>query len=124
MLNPPCCAPAAGISVANNGALNVNGVLVTNNAAPGIIVQDNSSVRLIGPSNVTHNAIGVEVTDVSSAGLFLAPSISGNSTADVVCGPDSDAHGDLSAVGKINCPQFKPQQNAVAPPRHGKSPIP
>ncbi len=124
MLNPPCCAPAAGISVANNGALDVQGGLVANNAAPGIIVQDNSSVRLIGPLSITNNPRGVQVTDVSSAGLFLAPSISGNSSVDVVCGPDSDAHGDLSAVGKINCPQFRPQLNAVAPPKHGKAPIP
>jgi len=124
MLNPPCCAPAAGISVASNSDLDVQGGVVTNNAAPGIILQDNSSARLIGPLSIKNNPIGVEVTDVSSAGLFLAPSISGNSTADVVCGPDSDAHGDLSAVGKLICPQFRPQQNAVAPPRHGKAPIP
>lgn len=126
-LNPPCCVPAAGISLANNATLDLTGGQVTNNAGPGVIAQDNSSVRLIGQTNqlsVANNPIGVEVTDASSAALFMAPSISGNSSADVVCGPDAVAHGDLSAVGKINCPQFKRQQNAVAPPKHGKSPIP
>ena len=122
--NPPCCAPDAGISVANNGGLDVQAGLVTNNAAPGIIVEDNSSVRLIGPLSITSNPIGVEVSAVSSAALFLAPSIIGNAGGDVVCGPDSDAHGDLSAVGKLNCPQFKPQQNAVAPRKHRKTGIP
>jgi hypothetical protein len=122
-LNPPCCAPAAGISLANNATLDLTGGQVTNNAAPGVIAQDNSSVRLIGQLNqlsISKNPIGVEVTDASSAAFFMAPSISGNSSADVVCGPDAVAHGDLSAAGKLNCPQFRPQQNAVAPPRHGK----
>jgi hypothetical protein len=119
-LNPICCSPAAGISVANNADLDMQGGQVTSNGAPGLIVQDNSSVRLIGTTSITNNPIGVKVTDVSSAGLFLAPSISGNSTADVVCGPDSVAHGDLSAVGKVICPQFKPQQIAGALPKHGK----
>ncbi len=119
-LNPICCSPAAGISVANNADLDMQGGQVTSNGAPGVIVQDNSSVRLIGTTSITNNPIGVKVTDVSSAGLFLAPSISGNSTADVVCGPDSVAHGDLSAVGKVICPQFKPQQIAGALPKHGK----
>lgn len=123
-LNPPCCASLGGISVANNADLDMQGGLVANNGARGIIVQDNSSARIIGPLSITNNPIGLEVTDASSAALFLAPSILGNSSADVVCGPDAVAHGDLSAVGKVNCPQFKPQQNAVAPPKHGKSPLP
>lgn len=126
-LNPPCCVPAAGISLGNNAALDLTGGQITNNAAPGVIVQDNSSVRLVGQLNqlsVSNNPIGVEVTDASSAALFMAPSISGNSSVDVVCGPDAVAHGDLSAVGKVNCPQFRPQQNAVARPKHGKAPIP
>jgi hypothetical protein len=125
-LNPPCCAPAAGISLGNNATLDLGGAQVTNNGGPGVIAQDNSSVRLIGPLplSITHNPIGVEVTDVSSVGLFLAPSVSGNSTADIVCGPDSAAHGDPSAVGKINCPQFRPQQNAVTPPPRNRKVIP
>lgn len=119
-LNPPCCAPAAGISVANSGALDVQGGLITNNPAPGIIVQDNSSVRLIGPLTITDNPIGVQVTDVSSAAFFLAPSISGNTKLDVVCGPESVAHGDNSAVGKSNCPQFRHEDNPLTLPKHGK----
>lgn len=120
-LNPFCCAPPAGISLGNNASLDVTAGLVTNNSAPGVIVQDNSSLRLIGLLTITQNPVGVQVTDVSSAVLFFAPTISGNTQVDVACGPDSDAHGDLSAVGKVNCPQFRPQQNAVAPPRHGKA---
>ena len=123
-LAPVCCAPAAGISLGNNASVDLQTAQVANNAGPGVIAQDNSSVRVLGPSSITGNPIGVEVTDVSSAALFLAPSITGNAGGDVVCGSDSDAHGDLSAVGKINCPQFRPQQNAAAPPRHRKSPIP
>lgn len=122
-LNPVCCAPDAGISLADNSSLDIQGGQVMSNAAPGVIVEDNSSVRLIGPLSITNNPIGVKVTAVSSASLFMAPSVSGNSTADVVCGPDSDAHGDVSAVGKIICPQFKPQQLAGALPKHGR-PIP
>lgn len=126
-LNPMCCAPEAGISLGNNATLDLSAGEVTNNAAPGIFVQDNSSVRLIGQLgqlSVTNNPIGLEVTDASSAGLFMAPSISGNSSGDVVCGPDAVAHGDLSAVGKLNCPQFRSQQNAVGLPKRGKAPIP
>jgi hypothetical protein len=125
-LNPPCCAPAAGVSLGNNATLDLNAGQVMNNGGPGVIAQDNSSVRVIGQFNqlsITNNPVGVEVTDASSAALFMAPSISGNTGGDVVCGPDAVAHGDLAAVGKINCPQFRPQQNAVAPPKHGK-PIP
>jgi len=118
--NPPCCAPTAGISVANNSSLDLGGAQVTGNSAPGVLVQDDSSVRVIGPLTITGNPIGVEVVNASSAAFFLTPTITGNSTADVVCGPDSIAYGDLSAVGKTVCPQFKPQQNAVAPPKHGK----
>lgn len=126
-VNPPCCAPAAGISLGNNASVDLLGGQVMSNSGPGVIAQDNSSVRVIGGSNqlgITKNPIGVEVTDVSSVALFMAPSISGNSSVDIVCGPNAVAHGDLSAVGKINCPQFRPQVNAVAPPKHGKSPIP
>lgn len=122
-LNPPCCAPAAGVSLGNNATLDLNAGQVMNNGGPGVIAQDNSSVRVIGQFNqltITNNPVGVEVTDASSAALFMAPSISGNTGGDVVCGPDAVAHGDLSAVGKINCPQFRPQQNAVAPPKHSK----
>lgn len=122
-LNPPCCAPTAGISLAHDASLDLIAGQVTNNGAPGLIVEGNSSVRLIGPLTITKNPVGVQVTAVSSLALYLAPSVSGNSSADIVCGPDSDAYGDSSAVGKLNCPQFRPQQNAVAPPRHGK-PIP
>lgn len=123
-LAPVCCAPAAGISLANNSSVDLQTAQIANNAAPGVIAEDNSSVRIVGPTSITGNPIGVEVEEVSSTALFLAPTISGNSGGDVVCGPDSDAHGDLSAVGKINCPQFRPQVNAVAPRKHGKSPIP
>lgn len=126
-VNPPCCAPAAGISLGNNASVDLLGGQVMNNSGPGVIAQDNSSVRVIGGSNqlsITKNPIGVEVTDVSSVALFMAPGISGNSSVDIVCGSAAVAHGDLSAVGKINCPQFRPQVNAVAPPKHGKSPIP
>jgi hypothetical protein len=122
-LNPPCCAPAAGISLANNSALDLTGGQVTNNAAPGVIVQDNSSVRLIGQLNqlsVANNPIGLEVTDASSAAFFMAPSISGNTKIDVVCGPESVAHGDNSAVGRSNCPQFRHEANPSAPTKHGK----
>jgi len=125
--NPPCCAPAAGISLGNNATVDLIGGQIMNNGGSGVIADDNSSVRIIGQMNqlsITKNPIGVEVKDASSAALFMAPTISGNSTADLLCGPDSVAHGDLSAVGKINCPQFRPQQNAVAPPKHGKSAIP
>jgi hypothetical protein len=111
----------------NNATLDLSAADVTNNAAPGIIAQDNSSVRLIGRSgqvSIARNPIGVEVTDVSSLGLFLAPSVSGNSTADIVCGPGSAAHGDPSAVGKINCPQYRPQLNAVTPPPRNRKVIP
>lgn len=122
-LNPPCCAPAAGISVDENSNLDMQVGQVTHNGAPGIIIQDDSSARLIGPLSITNNPVGVQVTAVSSLALYLAPSVSGNSNGDIVCGPDSDAHGDSSAVGKVICPQFRSQQNGVAPPRRGK-PIP
>lgn len=124
ILNPPCCAPSAGISLAHDASLDLLAGQVMNNAAPGVIVEGNSSVRLIGPLTITKNPVGVQVTAVSSLALYLAPSVLGNSSADIVCGPDSDAYGDLSAVGKVICPQFRSQQNGVAPPRHGKSPIP
>lgn len=121
-LNPVCCAPNAGVSLTNNSSLDLTGGQVMSNAAPGVIVQDNSSVRLIGPVSITNNLIGLEVTDVSSAAFFVAPSISGNLSVDVVCGPSAVAHGDLSAVGKMNCPQFRPQLNAVTmPPRNRKA---
>jgi hypothetical protein len=119
-LNPPCCAPAAGVSLGNNATLDLNAGQVMNNGGPGVIAQDNSSVRVIGQFNqlsITNNPVGVEVTDASSAALFMAPQHFGQHR------PDAVAHGDLSAVGKINCLQFRPQQNAVAPPKHGK-PIP
>jgi hypothetical protein len=121
--NPPCCAPAAGVSVAENADLDMQAGVVTNNAAPGIIMQDSASVRLIGPLSITHNPIGVEVTDASSAALFLAPSISGNTVLDVVCGPESVAHGDNSAVARSNCPQFRSERNSSALPKRGK-PLP
>jgi hypothetical protein len=120
-LNPPCCAPAAGISLGNNASVDLLAGQVTNNSGPGVIAQDNSSVRLIGPISITHNPIGVEVTDASSAALFLAPNISGNPVWDVVCGPESVAHGDNSTVGRSNCPQFRHEANPVAlPKQHGK----
>jgi hypothetical protein len=123
-VNPPCCSPAAGVSVANNSELDISAGLVTDNSSPGVLVQDNSSVRFVGSLiTVTRNPIGVEVIDVSSAALFLAPSISGNTKLDLVCGPESVAHGDNSAVGRSNCPQFRHEANPSALTKHGK-PIP
>lgn len=116
----PCCALPAGISVASNAQLDITAVLVTNNSAPGVLVQDDSSVRIIGPLTINQNPIGVQVINASTAALFFAPTITGNTTIDVVCGPDSVAYGDTSAVGKISCPQFKPQANPVTPPKPGK----
>jgi hypothetical protein len=113
-LNPVCCAPDAGVSLTNNSSLDLSGGQITNNAAPGVIVQDNSSVRLIGPLSITNNPIGLEVTDASSAALFFAPSISGNTILDVVCGPESVAHGDNSAVARSNCPQFRSERSSSA----------
>jgi hypothetical protein len=82
---------------------------------------DNSSVRIIGPLTITRNPIGVEVTDVSSAAFFLAPSVSGNTDRDVVCGLESVAHGDASAVGTTSkCPQFRHAKDFAALPKHGK----
>lgn len=122
-----CCAPPAGISIASNAQLDILAGLVTNNFAPGLIVQDDSSVRIIGSQGslaITQNPVGVSVTNVSTAAFFLAPSVSGNTAFDLVCGPDSVAYGDNSAVGKTNCPQFQRQANPGLPPKHGKSPIP
>ena len=119
-LNPPCCLPPAGISVANNSELDLTAGLITDNSSPGVLVQDNSSVRFIGPLTITRNPIGVEVTDVSSAALFLAPSISGNTKLDVVCGPESVAHGDNSAIGRSDCPQFRREDHPSVPAKRGK----
>ena len=121
-----CCALPAGISVASNSQLDMTAGLVTNNSAPGLIVQDDSSVRIIGNGSIsiTRNPVGVSVTNVSTAEFVFAPSISGNTGFDLVCGQDSVAYGDNSAVGKTICPQFQRQANPGLPPKHGKSPIP
>ncbi|HXM97525.1 MAG TPA: hypothetical protein VN982_03530 [Candidatus Dormibacteraeota bacterium] len=123
-LHPPCCAPSAGIAVANNGSLDIQAGLVTHNAAPGIIIEDNSSVRLVGPLSITRNPIGVQVTDVSSAAFFLAPSVSGNTRVDVACGPESVAHGDASAVGTSHCPQFRHHREFSADSTRHNKPMP
>jgi len=123
-LTPPsCCALPAGISVAFNAQLDISAALVTDNSAPGLLVQDDSSVRIIGSVGslaITQNPVGVSVTNVSTAALFLAPSISGNVGFDLACGPDSVAYGDLSAVGKSDCPQFRRVPNPGQPPGPGK----
>ena len=66
-VNPPCCSPAAGISLGNNASVDLLGGQVMNNSGPGVIAQDNSSVRVIESNqlSITKNPIGVEVTDVS-----------------------------------------------------------
>jgi hypothetical protein len=121
--NPPCCSPSAGINVEYNAHLDMQAGQVMNNSAPGVLIHDDSSARFIGPLSVTRNPVGVQLSDLSSAALFLAPSISGNAPFDLVCGPDSGAHGDASALGKSNCPQFKPQLHSGPLPKHGR-PIP
>ena len=119
-LSTECCALPAGISVANNSALDISAGTVANNSAPGLLVQDNSSVRVIGSNgtlSITQNPVGISVTNVSTAALFLAASVSGNSTFDLTCGPDSVAYGDLSGVAKTSCQQFKQLANPGKPPK-------
>jgi hypothetical protein len=122
-----CCALPAGISVANNADLDISAGLVINNSAPGLLVQDNSSVRIIGGTgslSITQNPVGVSVTNVSTAALFLAPSVSGNANFDITCGPDAVAYGDLSAVGRTSCQQFKQLPNPGQPPKRRGKPLP
>ena len=118
-----CCVVPAGVSVVNNGDLDITAATVVNNSAPGVVISDNSSTRLIGSLgtiNISQNPTGVSVTNVSSLALFLSPTITGNSGSDVSCGPDSVAYGDLSGVGKTSCQQFK-TVNTPAPHKHAAS---
>jgi hypothetical protein len=118
-----CCVLPAGISVSNNADLDLAAGTVINNSAPGLLIQDNSSTRVIGSLgtlSISQNPVGISVTNVSSVALFLAPSVSGNATFDVSCGPDSVAYGDLSAVGKTSCQQFKSLPNPVQPTKAGR----
>jgi hypothetical protein len=64
------------------------------------------------------------VTNVSTAALFLAPSVTGNVSSDLSCGPDSVGYGDLSNVGKNGCAQFKSQTNPGNPPKKASKPLP
>jgi hypothetical protein len=122
-----CCALPAGISVANNSDLDISAGTVANNSAPGLLVQDNSSARVIGTIgslSITQNPVGISVTNVSTAALFLAPSVTGNTGSDLACGPDSVGYGDLTNVGKNGCAQFKAVANPGKAPKAASKPLP
>ncbi len=124
-----CCVLAAGINVVTGSRLQFRSGLVTDNFAPGLLVHDNSVVRIFGPGlagqtvRITNNPVGVEVTNLSTAALFLGPIISGNTGPDLSCSPESVAYGDGSGVGRINCPGFKVQPLPGAPVPPPRSPF-
>lgn len=106
-----CCAAAAGVSLAVNATMEMNGASIYNNSGPGIHMTDNASARIFGPVSVTGNQGGVVLQNSSTALLYFAPSLSGNSSSDLSCTSDSRAYGDGTAIGRINCSGFQAQTN-------------
>jgi hypothetical protein len=74
--------------------------------------------------SITQNPVGISVTNVSTAALFLAPSLTGNVNSDLQCGPDSVGYGDLTNVGKNGCAQFKSVQSPGKAPKRLSKPLP
>lgn len=109
--SPPCCVIPGGISVEGNSHLSMGAVVVSNNAAPGIVIDDDSSAEIANAGSsvaITNNPLGVSVMNDSSLRLEGPSTITGNANGDLVCSGFSTAHGDASGVGRMRCDTFIP----------------